>query len=232
MGFFSRIASSFNQSLGAPDPQLLQHGILGRAQITSLEAGGFSVSVAGGFDERVCTIGLLVYVEGTPPYPVTITQRLTEVMIPTIAAQGFHAVRVDPTNLGRVAIDFNSAAPTVQVTTPDGPGSAAWLLANGRPIVVVFVSMNPLGMTNAAGDGIYALTLTVAEGMPTPYQLQVGNPVPASALPLAYPGARLHARLGAGVDDVVVDWARGLAAPAAPPASPPPPPPPPPPPGA
>ena len=42
-----------------------------------------------------------------------------------------------------------------------------------------------------------------------PYQIQVGNAVPASALPLVFPGSKLHAKLGDGPNDVVVDWAAG-----------------------
>jgi hypothetical protein len=45
--------------------------------------------------------------------------------------------------------------------------------------------------------------------VPTPYQIQVGNAVPASALPLLFPGSKLHAKLGEGPNDVVVDWAAG-----------------------
>ena len=56
---------------------------------------------------------------------------------------------------------------------------------------------------------MHALTLTVATGVETPYQIQVGNAVPASALPLLYPGSKLNAKLGDGPNDVVVDWAAG-----------------------
>jgi hypothetical protein len=66
-----------------------------------------------------------------------------------------------------------------------------------------------MGIKNARGEPVHALTLTIATGVDTPYQVQVGNAVPASALPLVYPGSRLHAKIGAGPNDVVVDWAAG-----------------------
>ena len=37
------------------------------------------------------------------------------------------------------------------------------------------------------------------------------NSVPASALPLLFPGSKLHAKVGDGPNDVVVDWAAGAA---------------------
>ncbi len=92
-----------------------------------------------------------------------------------------------------------------------GPGSASDILKNGTPITVVLVANQPIGVTNSKGDPVQALTLTVATGVPTPYQIQVGNAVPATALPLVFPGSKLHARLGDGPNDVVVDWAAGAA---------------------
>ena len=66
-------------------------------------------------------------------------------------------------------------------------------------------------MTNADGIDIHALTPTAYEGVPEPNQLAVGNAVPASALPLLYPGSKLHARLGDDPNAVVVDGAAGAA---------------------
>jgi hypothetical protein len=97
----------------------------------------------------------------------------------------------------------------VQVAEATGPGSAAHVLATGSPVTVVVVGSQPLGITNHAGDPVHALTLTVADGVPTPYQVQVGNPVPATALPLLYPGSKLHAKLGDQPGAIVVDWAAG-----------------------
>ena len=74
---------------------------------------------------------------------------------------------------------------------------------------MVLVQAQPLGITAPSGDAVYALTLTVIDGVEAPYQAQVGNPVPADALPLLFPGSRLRARRGDGAGDIVVDWAEG-----------------------
>jgi hypothetical protein len=120
-------------------------------------------------------------------------------------------VRVDPKDHSTVYIDFASELPTVRAPKGEGRGSAAWVLENGKPIKVVLVQSQRAKMTNAAGVDIYALTLTPYEGVDKPYQLVVGNAVPAEALPLLYPGSKLHAKLGDEPDAVVVDWAAGSA---------------------
>jgi hypothetical protein len=97
----------------------------------------------------------------------------------------------------------------VQVAEATGPGSAAHVLATG--------SRSPWSWSQPAArhhepfpaTPSYALTLTVADGVPTPYQVQVGNAVPATALPLLYPGSKLHAKLGDQPGAIVVDWAAG-----------------------
>jgi hypothetical protein len=52
----------------------------------------------------------------------------------------------------------------------------------------------------------------MADGRP-PYQTQVGNPVPADAIPLIYPGNTVPAkRILDGADhDIVIDWDAALA---------------------
>ena len=56
-----------------------------------------------------------------------------------------------------------------------------------------------------------ALTI-LAEGR-APYQIQVGNPVPAAAVPLLYPGNTVPAKRMPDGDDreVVIDWDAALA---------------------
>ena len=121
-------------------------------------------------------------------------------------------MRVDPADHSKVAIDFNSEVPEVTLArTTDKAHSAAYLLENGKPVKVVLVGDQPLGKKNADGIEMYALQLTVYEGVDTPYQLVVGNPVPATALPLLFPGSKLNARLGDDPNSVVVDWAAGAA---------------------
>ena len=207
MGFFGNL-------IGSVDNSVLQNGILGRGEITNLEMSGMTLQTGNGLVERKCTITANVFIDNTPMFVATIVQRVQEIVIPQLSSgSAVVAVRVDPADHSKVAIDFSSEVPEVTLArTTDNAHSAAYLLANGKPIKVVLVGNQPLGKKNADGVEMYALQLTAYEGVDTPYQLTVGNPVPASALPLLFPGSKLHARLGDDPNAVVVDWAAGSAA--------------------
>lgn len=210
MGFFDDIASSFRSAVGSVDDTLLTTGTLARGDVIGVDISGTTLQMGNGLVERKCTFTLQVYLDGQQPYQATTVQRVPEVYLPQLqTGQAVVAVRVDPADPSRVAIDFNSEVPTVTLAAQEGPNSAAWILEHGKPITVVVVGNQPIGAKTAKGDDIHALTLTVATGVETPYQIQVGNGVPASALPLLYPGSKLHAKLGEQPNDVVVDWAKG-----------------------
>ena len=212
MGFFDDLAAGFNKMTGGVDEQLLATGVLARGEVLGMDLSGTTVQVMNGLVERSVTFTLNVLMDGQAPFQATCSQRVQEVLIPQLQQPGVVlAVRVDPADHTKVAIDFASQPPEVTMPESTGPGSAKDILANGKPIVVVLVANQPVGIKNHKGDPVHALTLTVAEGVDTPYQIQVGNAVPASALPLVYPGSKLHAKLGAGPNDVVVDWAAGAA---------------------
>ena len=212
MGFFDDLAQGFRQLTGGVDTELIANGTLGRGELLGIQPSGTTISIMNGLTERNCTFTLNVMLDGQKPYQATVTQRVQEVSIPQLSQPGIVvAVRVDPADHSRVAIDFATQPPDVRLPESTGPGSAAAILATGKPIVVVLVADQKIGVLNSKGDPVHALTLTVAEGVDTPYQIQVGNAVPASALPLVFPGARLHAKLGAGPNEVVVDWAAGAA---------------------
>jgi hypothetical protein len=86
------------------------------------------------------------------------------------------------------------------------------LLASGDPCEVVVVQTQALGMQNASGVDLHAMMVTVFVPHKPPYQAQVGNPVPADAVPLLFPGSRLPARISP--DDphaIAVDWPAALA---------------------
>jgi hypothetical protein len=204
----------FGNLIGSADTSVIQNGILGRGEITNLTMSGMTLQSGNGLVERKCTITANVFIDNTPMFVATIVQRVQEIVIPQLSSgSAVVAVRVDPADHTKVAIDFASEIPEVTLArTTDNAHSAAYLLVNGKPIKVVLVANQPLGKKNADGVEIYALQLTAYEGVPTPYQLTVGNPVPASALPLLFPGSKLHARLGDDPNSVVVDWAAGSAA--------------------
>lgn len=212
MGLFDSIADGFRNLTGGVDQELLATGILARGELIGLALSGTTVSVMNAPVERACTFTLNVIMDGQQPFQATCSQRVQEIMISQLQQPGVVlAVRVDAADHSKVAIDFASQPPEVRLPESTGKGSAADILANGTPITVVLVANQPIGVNNAKGDPVHALTLTVATGVPTPYQIQVGNAVPATALPLVYPGSKLHAKLGDNPNAVVVDWAAGAA---------------------
>jgi hypothetical protein len=210
MGLFDSIAKGFRDMTGGVDQELLANGLLGRGEVISVTPSGTTLTVGNGLVERNCAFQLNVMLDGKAPYQAAVSQRVQEINLPQLQQPGVVvAVRVDAANPANVAIDFATQPPEVRLPESTGPGSAAHVLETGKPIVVVLVAEQAIGIKNFKGDPVHALTLTVAEGVDTPYQLQVGNAVPASALPLLYPGSKLHAKLGDGPNDVVVDWAAG-----------------------
>lgn len=210
MGFFGDLLNSANQAFGGADAELIKNGLIGRGEVTSLSASGTTVTIMNGLEERTCTMTLNVMLDGQQPFQATVTQRVQEVYIPQLSSgAAVVTVRVDAADHSKVAIDFATPVPEVTLPASDGPNSAASILEHGKPITVVLVANQPIGVKNAKGDPVQALTLTIATGVPTPYQIQVGNAVPATALPLLFPGSKLHAKLGDGPNDVVVDWAAG-----------------------
>lgn len=198
--------------LGSPDGSLMATGELARGTIVSVRPTGMTMQVMNGLVERTCELGVRVYRDGHPPYDAVATQRVQEVYIPQLSSgQAWVAVRVDAANPSRIAVDFSAPAPEVQVAASEGADSAARILANGRPVDVVVVGAQKLGMTGPTGDDIYALTLTVVDGATPPYEVRVGNAVPAAALPLMFPGSRLPARCGTEPTDIVVDVVAAMA---------------------
>jgi hypothetical protein len=196
--------------LGSADGDIIQNGLLGRGEVLGVDASGMTMQIGNGLVERKCTITLNVMLDGQQPYQAQVSQRIQEVYLPQLSSGGaIVAVKVDPADHSRVAIDFDTPVPEVTLPASEGQNSAAWILEHGKPITVVLVANAPIGVKNAKGDPVQALTLTVATGVPEPYQIQVGNAVPASALPLVFPGSKLHAKLGDGPNDVVVDWGAG-----------------------
>lgn len=196
--------------LGSADDNVIQNGVLGRGEVVGINVSGMTLQIGNGLVERKCTLSLNVMIDGKAPWQAQVTQRIQEIYIPQLSSGGaVVAVRVDPNDHSKVAVDFDTPVPEVTLPAGDGHNSAAWILEHGKPITVVLVANAPLGVKNAAGDPVQALTLTVATGVEMPYQIQVGNAVPPSALPLLFPGSKLNAKLGDGPNDVVVDWAAG-----------------------
>jgi hypothetical protein len=200
---------------GAVSKELLEHGELGRGIIVSVKQT--NVSTGADFDPaHVCVFTVEVALDNVPRYTATCRQAvratiLTQLMMPGAAV----AVRVDPEERSRIALSLTEDPPTVTMASggDSNTGSAAKILAEGVPCKVVIVQSQPLGMRSSTGKDMYAFLLTVLADDRPPFQIQVGNPVPAEAVPLVYPGNTVPAkRMPEGDDrELVIDWDAALA---------------------
>lgn len=209
------LLSKMRDLSGSVSKELLQEGLLGRGIIVSVQPT--SVSTGADFNpSHVCVFTVEVALDNVPRYTTTCRQAVRATILPQLMAPGVTvAVRVDPKDQSRIALSLGEEPPTVTMasTGDANTGSAARILDLGQPCKAVIVQSQPLGMRNAKGDDMYAFSLTVmAEGRP-PYQIQVGNPVPAAAVPLLYPGNTVPAKRMPGGDDreLVIDWETTLA---------------------
>ena len=58
---------------------------------------------------------------------------------------------------------------------------------------------------------LYAYLLTVMPDGKDPYQIQVGNPTPPTALPFLFAGSRVPVKIGTIPNAVVIDWEAAAA---------------------
>ena len=211
MGLFSKMRNL----AGSVDKELLADGLLGRGIIVSVQQT--SVSTGADFDPaHVCVFTVEVALDDVPRYTATCRQAVRAMVLPQLMMpDATVAVRVDRNDHSRIALSLGEQPPTVTMASSGDPntGSAARILELGVPCTAVIVQSQPLGMPSSKGKDMYAFVLTVmADGRP-PYQVQVGNPVPAAAMPLLYPGNTVPAkRMPDGGDrEIVIDWEAALA---------------------
>jgi len=209
------LLSKMRDLSGSVSKELLQEGLLGRGIVVSVQQT--AVSTGADFNpSHVCVFTVEVALDNVPRYTATCRQAVRATILPQLMAPGATvAVRVDPKDQTRIALSLGEEPPTVTMasTGDANTGSAARILDLGEPCKAVIVQAQPLGMRNSKGDDMYAFSLTVmAEGRP-PYQIQVGNPVPAAAVPLLYPGNTVPAKRMPDGDDreLVIDWETTLA---------------------
>ena len=207
MGFFGNL-------IGSTDDNVMANGILARGEVLNLQMSGLTLRVNNGLVARKCTISMSVMMDNVTPFTVDVVQRIPEIIIAKLTRGAVIPVRVDPHDHSRVFIDFASEIPIVTMPEATNENSVAYILEHGKPLKVVLIASEPLKLRTPEGIDIYLLTLTVYEGVDKPYQTRMGNPVPATALPLMYPGSKLYAKLGdSGI--IAIDWTAGPAEPGA-----------------
>jgi hypothetical protein len=202
---------------GSVPKELLEHGLLGRGIIVSVQQT--SVSTGADFDpSHVCVFTVEVTLDNVPRYTATCRQAIRATILAQLMLPGATvAVRADPADHSRIALSLGEQPPVVTMA-PAGSGdpnvgSAARILDQGVPCRAVIVESQPLGTRSSTGKDMYAFRLTVLTADGPPYQIDVGNPVPAEATPLIYPGSTVPAkRMAGGADhELVIDWDLALA---------------------
>lgn len=209
MGILKKLAAS----VGHVSKDVMNSGLLGRGQITEVEQTG--VSMGGGEDSPptsvVCKFTVQVMLDNEPPYEATCKQRVSPWSVPPGGM--IVAVRVNPDDHSEIAIDWDTAPPTVALAAQPGQETAADILAEGSPARAVIVQYQPLGMKNPSGLDLYAFQLTILVDGKAPYQIEVGNPVTPAGFPLIYPGSNLPAKYmpNGGPESVAIDWDAAVA---------------------
>ena len=189
-----------------------ENAVVGRALVIDASLSGMAISV-GVEEYRVCNLRLQIFLDGQAAYIAECRQKVQEWRLGQLVGSAF-AVRVDAADPQKVALDFSMEAPVVTLARPTDGGAQA-LIASGRPAEAVIVSNTALGLRSWDGNDIHMFVLTVMAPGQAPYQAQLGNPMPASALPFVFPGARVPVKLGANPNDVAIDWAAAEASMAA-----------------
>lgn len=195
--------------------ELLETGLLGRGIIVSIQQT--SVGTGVDFDPaHVCVFTVDVALDKAPRYTATCRQAVRATILPKLMMPAtVIAVRIDPRDHRRIALSLGEPPPTMATARSGDPNtwSASRILELGVPCKAEIVDTQPLGIRNTKGDDMYAFTLTVtADGRP-PYRIQLGNSVPAAAVPLLYPGNTVPAKRIPDGDDreLVIDWEVALA---------------------
>ena len=132
---------------------------------------------------------------------------------PLITKVSVPAATVSTKPLGARLLDERPPVATAARAGERNVGSAARILEFGVPCKAVIAETHALGLRNPRGDDMYAFVLTVIAKGRAPYQVRVGNPVPAAAIALLHAGNTVPAKRMADGDDheVVIDWEVALA---------------------
>jgi hypothetical protein len=211
-GMMKQVNTSVAGLTAGPDAEVLQFGRPAQAAILQVQPLGTTVSVGNGLVERVCVFVVKITMDDVAPYQAQVKQRVPEIHLGQLQTGSVVvAAKVHPQDPQRIILDFNAPLPTVRYTGGGDPThTAAYVLATGDRAEAVIVSSQPLNMTNAEGVPLQAFELTVipAGYGQEPYRAKIGHPVPPSALPLIFPGAKLPVRvLSTDPNRIAIDWA-------------------------
>lgn len=208
MGLFSR-QPKVAVAEGEGSEDFFSDSVLGIASLTAADATMRIVPEnQPGAGDRYFKLKAVVKLLDVDPYEVEFKQPVSMQELSYLNQRAGQpiTVRVSKTdrNKVRLALDVDPATVTVS------KGSAAELLANGEAARAIIVENEPLNppRQDTKGNPVYRLKLTVMRDGHDPYQVNVGNGVPAAALPFLFPGSNVPVKVDPNQPTgVVVDWA-------------------------
>jgi len=113
VGLFDRISEAAGNietglQLREVDPELIANGLVGNALVKTVAATRISFGT-GAFADPVLAFDLEVRVPDREPYAAALQQRVPHIYEGAVIPGATVAVRVDRTDPGRLAIDFNQS---------------------------------------------------------------------------------------------------------------------------
>jgi hypothetical protein len=226
MGFLSRAASA----MGHVDKGLLRDGLLARGHVT--ECRRTAVSTGNQVQSVICNLTVEVALEDRPVYTATCKHPIQIPYLPQFeSGLATVAVRVDPEDRQRIALDLATEVPPPRDGTTDAPMDpmtmgqpaeavpqnrespvkAAEILATGTPCRAIIQTSQPLGIKKDGHD-VWGLVMNATSDTEPPIQVRIGIAIPNEAMALVFPGANLPAKRRADVQDgVAIDWDAALA---------------------
>ncbi|MEV0198038.1 hypothetical protein [Nonomuraea sp. NPDC050691] len=191
------------KDLAGGNRDLLLNGVPASAVVLSMRDTGVTVN-----DLPMAVFELEIHQPGSMPYRVAHREPIPRLLVGAVLPGSQLAVRVDPNDAGRLAVDWSQA--TGRTSRPAAAGqqvSAADILARGVPATVTILgtfSMN--GMTTDDGDPVVGFDLEVT-GPYRPYEVRLAHRVPRPHLTRLVPGTRLPAKIAPeDPQKVAIDW--------------------------
>ena len=175
--------------LGSTDDGLIQNGLLGRGEVLGVDASGMTHAdgqrarraQVHDHPQRHARRPAAVPGGREPAHPGDLHPAALRP-----AARSSPSGSTRPTRPGCRSTS-RPQPPTVTLPASEGHNSAAWILENGKPVTVVLVANQPIGVKSAKGDDVQALTLTDRDrrrdAVPDPGRQRRSGVRAAAALP-------------------------------------------------
>ncbi|GAA3160529.1 hypothetical protein [Nonomuraea roseoviolacea] len=191
------------KDLAGGNRDLLLNGSPASAVVLSMRDTGVTVN-----DLPMAVFELEVRRPGSEPYRVAHREPIPRLLVGAVLPGSPLAVRVDPHDPARLAIDWSQAAgPASRPAAAGQQVSAADILARGVPATVTILgtfTMN--GMTSGDGDPVVGFDLRVT-GPYRPYEVRLAHRVPRPHLTRLVPGTALPAKIAPeDPQKVAIDW--------------------------